>query len=68
MTGASPILGMNLISEGVGDLVSAMRAIGGNNFSWSEYAHLKALSLTISMISCLKINTLGLLSGTALMA
>lgn len=47
-TGFGANVGMGLITEGVADLVTAARIYSSRQFTWSDYAKQKAVSLVIS--------------------
>ncbi len=49
LTFAMPGVGTTLISEGVGDLVTAVLGGINRNFTWGGYAQGKAISLTLSL-------------------
>ncbi len=50
-TGFGATIGMSLISEGLSDLLYAYRAYSSRQFSWSDYAKQKAVSIAISVAS-----------------
>lgn len=50
-TGFGATVGMGIITEGTADLFNAYRAYSTRQFSWSDYAKQKAVSLAISAVS-----------------
>jgi len=51
-TGFGFTVGMGLITEGAADIYTAARAYSTRQFSWSDYAQQKAISLVIS-VACM---------------
>jgi preprotein translocase subunit SecA len=50
-TGFGATVGMGLITEGAADIFTAYRAYSTRQFTWSDYAKQKAVSLAISAVS-----------------
>ncbi len=48
--GTATQIGVALISEGVSDLICATQAAITGNFSWTQYATQKAISMTVSIV------------------
>ncbi|CAF3715511.1 unnamed protein product [Rotaria sp. Silwood1] len=50
--GAAATIGTMLLTEGIGDMITAIRSAISGEFSWKEYAIQKVISLAITISTC----------------
>ncbi|CAF4913364.1 unnamed protein product, partial [Rotaria socialis] len=50
--GAAVQIGTMLLSEGIGDMIHAIKSAITGEFSWKEYAIQKAISIAITIATC----------------
>lgn len=51
--GAGAVIGRALISEGINDIITAVKdCLINRNFNWKDYAIQKAISIVVTVLTC----------------